>query len=113
MEFIGCNKDKYTPPTPTEFNCCEFKRELFENELPSSVSPTVSDLEINYTDMTADVDLSGWLPIGLRDRGRIVVRKLDNSAHKILFNDGSFAYNFIERAGEYIVLYQIGGQIRI
>jgi len=51
-----------------------------------------------------DLILTGWTPHSIKEGTIVQLRKTDNSANKIVFNDGGIEYTFCEARGEFVKL---------
>lgn len=107
-----CQDHNYAVLTPTNDPanlCCGSTLFLkIEDELPASVDAGENGCDallIDVGDMTADLDLTGWIPSGLNDGAIVSVRTVVASAYKIVLTDfAGVGYEFVNRVGEVISL---------
>lgn len=83
--------------------------------LPISLSGAVSCFFIYLDNMIADVDLTGWMPTGLRDGAKVQIYKNDNSAFSIIINDpiSGKPYKFVNKETEFICLMNFDSTLHI
>lgn len=77
--------------------------------LPTEITGDIT--VINIDNMISNLNINNWVnsltnveKIGCR----VVIRKIDDSNNIITYNDGIIDYKFINKKGEYIVLYWDG-----
>ena len=66
--------------------------------IPVAFPPNTSNLFLDVTNMDSDLDITNWMPTGLVDGAIVRVRKIDNTAFKIVWNP----YGFIDKQYELI-----------
>ncbi len=71
--------------------------------LPSSAGIGVNKLQLDFDDMSSDVNLSQWIPTGLIDGAIVSVRKVDTSDYKLLFSDSEGEYSYLDTKLETIL----------
>jgi hypothetical protein len=87
----------------------EFTINLSSETLPTDI---IGDITvINIDNMTSNLNINNWISslINVEKIGcRVVIRKIDDSNNIITYNDSIIDYKFINKKGEYIVLYWDG-----
>lgn len=78
-------------------------------QLPADFPLEKHFVMVDFIGLTADIDLSNWIPNSARSNAVFRFRKMDNTEYKITFTDEQgIVYNFVNRRGEFITLYYDG-----
>lgn len=73
--------------------------------LPASVPVGTTMLVLDTTNLSAPLDLTGWIPTGLADGAIISIRKNEDSVHRVLFTDSTgYTYRHVDQKGEALTL---------
>ena len=72
--------------------------------IPDDISASITTLIIDADISGGDLILTGWTPTSIKEGTIVQLRKTDNSANKIVFNDGGIEYTFCEARGEFVKL---------
>jgi len=79
--------------------------------LPVNVDDNTSFYILNLDNMTQDVVLDSYKPVGLIKGATVRVRKIDDSPYKIKFQWNNISYTFVDKATEYIDLLWDGSKL--
>lgn len=94
-------------------NLDEQEFDVENDSLPITVANDINFLLVDFFNFDADIDVSSDLPTNLCKGSRVVLRKKDNSAGRLLWSDGVIDYKFVNRAGEYLELWWTGTKFTI
>lgn len=83
--------------------------------LPLSVMNDSNCVFIYLDNMVADVDLTGWMPTGLKEGAKVQFYKNDSSPFKIIINDpiSGKPYGFVNKETEFICLHKFNNNLHI
>lgn len=85
-----------------------FHEHLFISFPLIGITLNTTFLKIDVASMSSNIDFTNNLPSNLPTGCRLVIRKLDSSLFKIIYNDGLENYTFVNKKSEYIELYYNG-----
>lgn len=75
------------------------------NTLPIGASIANTKLfAVDLFGMTTDVDATNWSPTNLAIGATVRLRKIDNSAFTVRFQDSSANYQYVDKRGEFVTL---------
>lgn len=92
---------------------------FYETTISNNILPTsfplssLQYLNIDIDNMTQDIDISSYNPLGLREGCEVRIRKIDNSNFKIIYNDNTNTYSYINTKGEFITLIKFDNNLKI
>lgn len=94
---------------PPVFPCCPTSivgsfQYIQTNTPPNSFPRNTNFVIFDTLSMTSDINLTTWTPTNLNIGGIVRVRKTDTSGYKILFDDGTISYDFVDSQGDFYTM---------
>lgn len=82
--------------------------DVTNDTLPITTDNETNFLTVEFSNFDADLDVTGSLPTNIRIGARVTLRKVDSTIHRLIFDEGTVNYRFINKKGEYLELYWTG-----
>lgn len=107
----GVWKNKTIPVTA--YSLDEQTFDVTNDSLPITTLASTTKLKIDFSNFNSDIDLTGQLPINMSAGSHVVLRKLETNRFKVIYDDGSIIYNFVNKEGDYLTLEWTGSKFII
>jgi hypothetical protein len=87
--------------------------DVTNDSLPIVTASTTTRLKVDFSNFNADIDLTGQLPVNMRAGSQVVLRKVETNRFKVVYDDGSIIYTFVNKRGDYLTLEWTGSKFTI
>ena len=104
---------KNKPIPVSAYSLDEQTFDVTNDALPITTSASTTKLKVDFSNFNADIDLTGQLPVNMSAGSQVVLRKLETNRFKVIYDDGSIIYNFVNRKGDYLTLEWTGSKFII
>jgi hypothetical protein len=98
----GVWKNKTIPVTA--YSLDEQTFDVTTGTLPITTASTTTKLNIDFENFDASIDMTGQLPVNMSAGSKVILRKIETDRFKVIYDDGTIEYSYMNRAGDYLEL---------